>query len=79
MESATENVLQYPLIICAYNIYEMVKKKYPGRRVVAEMHCSQGEFYYYSRVGYLRMFKTKDNSIWICDHDRGFPFMKRIR
>lgn len=57
----------------------MITKRYPNRKVYPEMHLKHDEFAYFGLGGHVRMVKVKDWSIWVCDEDAGWPYMKRVR
>jgi len=65
-------------ILASYNIYEQIKNKYPHREVIPCAYVDFNEFYYFSK-GHVRRVNILDDSIYTCDHEKGFPWMKRIR
>lgn len=66
-------------LICAYNVFETLKERYPKRILQPDAHCNHNEFYYFSTDGSVRLVDTKDWSIWVCDYVKGPFHMKRIR
>lgn len=64
-------------IICSYKLYEKLKESFPKRSVLADANVAHDDFYYFNRLGKVRLVNTKDMSIWQCASN--FPFMDRIR
>lgn len=65
-------------IISSYSLLEILRKRYPKRKIEPDSHVEQGSFYFFRpRDGSVRLGKM-DGSIWACDYERGFPYMKKI-
>lgn len=76
--------MKYPLfdtrtLLAPYKWFDHLSKAFPKRIVVSDMHIAHDEFYYFSYDKHVRRVKIKDRSIWVCDYDRGPPWMKRVR
>jgi hypothetical protein len=67
--------LGYPLIISSYKLFDYCKAKYPGRTVVADMHCAYDHFYYWNRKNNLRLCINK-TEIWVGSE---WPRIIRVR
>lgn len=67
------------LVISSYRLFKIAKEKLPHREVIADAHPEQHELYYFSSSGSIRKIDTRDGSVWVCDHEKGFPWMKRVR
>lgn len=59
------------VIVCAYNIYDKVKLKYPNRDVQADVNVKFGQFFYWNGKGKLRLVDWGKNSIYAFE-DRFF-------
>jgi hypothetical protein len=68
--------LCYPTIISSYKLFEYCKNRYKKRFVYPAIEVKHDDFYYYSRVGKLRMVRNK-KEIWINGEE--FPVIVRIR
>lgn len=66
-------------VIVAYNIWDQFKDRYPKRVVIVEALANQDTLYYFNSEGNVRQVNVKTGIILECDHDRGFPHMRRIR
>lgn len=66
-------------LITAFKNLNQVKERYPNREVVPEAYCPDDQLYYFNPNGHARMLDLKDNTLWECDRDRGFPWMRRIK
>jgi hypothetical protein len=72
----------YETVICSYKWFNTLTKRYPKRKVMADMYVEYDQMYYWSRSGYLREVHLNNGSIWISITDEdNFPsgFIKRIR
>lgn len=68
-------MLGYPYIVCSYKLYNHCKGKYPKRMTIADRNVSNDHFYYYNRLGVLRLVKnTKE--VWT---EADWPYIIRVR
>lgn len=68
--------LRYPLILCSFKLYEYCRDKYPKRKVMQDPHPERDEFYYWTRMGVLRLIRNK-NEVWALGSE--WPQIVRIR
>lgn len=78
-DSVNEYSIPIRTLICAYNMFDYCKDKYPLREVQPDKHCPNNEFCYFNRKSRnVRVVRNK-KEIWICDHEKGYPYMKRVK
>lgn len=66
-------------IICSVKHSDYLRSRYPAREIDSTIYCPADQFYYFSKTGRVRMVDIEDFSIWVCDLEKGFPYMKRVR
>jgi hypothetical protein len=80
-----ENPLKYPLILCSYSNFNILKTRFPKRNVQADSNCESDRFYYWSRAGKYRtvFLASEDEPEMIYIHayagKYGTPIFMRIR
>ena len=72
----SSELFSYPLVLCSYKLYDYCLDKYNRRKVVADMHVSYDDFYYWSRAGKQRLCRNK-KEIWVLGQE--FPEIVRVR
>lgn len=66
-------------IICALKNTQELTKRYPKRPLIWDFYCPDDEFFYFGNKGQVRIVHMKDWSVWVLDHDEGFPWTIRRR
>jgi hypothetical protein len=72
----------FPLnqIIVSFKNYNLIKDKYPNRKVDVDIYCPYNHFYYFNKKDRsVRMVTLPEYSIWKCDHEKGWPYMTKLR
>lgn len=73
--------MEYPkrLIICSFDALDALKRAFPSRQIEPSAYARSLWFYWFDRYGTTRMMKLGERIIWVCDHDRGPPYLKPRR
>ena len=65
-------------MVCAYDVFEKLRDRYPTRKVEPDARCWRGEAYYMNGAGHLRRLVVWDETIWAPVSDTFPPLQRQV-